>query len=226
MPGVTSNSDMTPADRLLDAWSHCPIVAIYRGAEPFDAAALCGALFAGGLRTVEITMNTPGACEAIRAVRASLSDDGSEMIGAGTVLTVDDAGRAVSAGAQFLVAPTVDEAVIGWAVDAGVPILPGAFTPTEAWRAQRLGAAAVKLFPANALGPTYLREVLAPLSELRLVATGNLGLNEVPAYLAAGAAAVGVGPTLIDPEAVSRQDWPALTRLAERWMADARAARG
>ena len=200
------------------ALKHCPVVAIFRWPEPVDLVPIAVALNRGGVRLVEITMNTPGAGDAIRAVQtANAAKPGDAMIGAGTVLSVEDAQRAVDAGAEFLVTPTVEEPVIRWAAKAGVPIASGAFTPTEALRAWRAGATAVKIFPAEDLGPRFIANLLAPLGMLKLIPTGHLTLDELPAYFRAGATAVGVGSTLIDPGAVRRQDWDALTRAARTW---------
>jgi 2-dehydro-3-deoxyphosphogluconate aldolase/(4S)-4-hydroxy-2-oxoglutarate aldolase len=118
-------------------------------------------------------------------------------VGMGTVLNAATATGVIEAGAQFVVAPTTDESTIGLCTEAGVPVIPGAATPTEMLRAWRAGASAVKVFPASVFGPEYLGHVLAPLPELRLIPSGGIGMEHVTEYLAAGAVAVGLGGPLI-----------------------------
>ncbi|MBB6429362.1 bifunctional 4-hydroxy-2-oxoglutarate aldolase/2-dehydro-3-deoxy-phosphogluconate aldolase [Algisphaera agarilytica] len=217
---------MDLAERFESAVARCPVVGIFRWPEPVDVVPVVRALGAGGLGLVEVTMNTPGVCESIRAVRKARTDEDTGLIGAGTVLDVESAERAVEAGAEFLVTPTTELPVVQWAVERGVPVLPGAFTPSEALAAWRAGATAVKVFPAEDLGPRYIGNVLAPLDMLRLVPTGHLTLDDLPDYFRAGATAVGVGGTMIDPDLVRRGDWEGLTERAKVWCEAANLARG
>lgn len=145
----------------------------------------------GGFRVVEFTMTTPDVLGCIAAFR----DRDDVVVGAGTVLTVDDAEAAVDAGARFLVSPVVDEVVIEAAARLGVAAMPGCHTPTEMLRAHRAGAPLQKLFPAAGIGAKYIKACLGPLPMLRLVPTNGVHENNVAAYMKAGAFAVGfVGP--------------------------------
>jgi 2-dehydro-3-deoxyphosphogluconate aldolase/(4S)-4-hydroxy-2-oxoglutarate aldolase len=170
--------------------------AILRTDDRRRAAAAMEAAIAGGFRVVEFTLTIPGAFELIAEFAGR---DGVE-VGAGTVLTVGDARRAVEAGARFLVSPVVDEAVVAAAAELGVAAMPGAHTPTEMLRAHRAGAPLVKLFPAPAGGPLWLRSVLAPLPFLKVVPTHGVDLDNVAAWLDAGAWAAGFTKPLFDPD--------------------------
>jgi len=175
----------------------------------------------GGFRILEFTLTCPGALGAIRR----FSGESGLSVGAGTVLQVDDARRAVDAGARFLVSPVVDEAVIEEAVRLGVAVVPGAHTPTELLRAQRAGAPLQKLFPAPAGGPAWLRAVLAPLPSLRVVPTHGVDATNAAAWLEAGAVAVGFVAPLFDAEALSAGRFDRVTARARELLAAVRGAR-
>ena len=143
-------------------------------------------------------MDSPDAAESIRSIA------GLGMVaGAGTIRTVDDAEHAVDAGAEFLVAPHTDARVVSWAVDRGLPIVPGIMTPSEAVSAWDAGAAAVKVFPASVVGPAFLRALRGPLPDVLAIPTGGITAAEVRLYLSAGAVAVGVGDWLSNHEDLS-----------------------
>lgn len=164
------------------------VVSIVRSRSPLaDPIGIVKALCDSGLQWIEITLTTPGACPALRQVR-----DAGLPVGAGSVRTRDDALRARDAGAGFLVTPGLVEG----AADAGLPVLMGAYTASEAMRAVDLGATAVKLFPASLLTPAYARALLAPLPDLRLVPTGGVAPADFAAWKAAGCVGVGVGSEL------------------------------
>ncbi len=169
-----------------------------------------------------MTLTTPGALEAIAELA---SDEGLKgcMIGAGTVLDVKAARDVIARGARFVVSPTFDRFVVRYCNDHHVPCLPGALTPTELLAASRAGASLVKLFPASAVGPRYLREVLAPLPFLRVVPSGGVSLENAGEWIRAGAAAVSVGSALVSAAIVREAAWPELTRRA-RALVDAVAA--
>ena len=156
---------------------------------------------AGGIGALELTLNEPEA-EALRAIEAvavRASGMGLE-IGAGTILSKEAAGRAVDAGATFLVMPHIDRDLVAWAVDRAIPVIPGCATPTEVLTAWRAGAAAVKLFPASVAGPAFVRELRGPFPEIPVVPTGGVTLETAPAFIRAGAVAVGIGSWLLgDP---------------------------
>ena len=174
------------------------VVAIGRRISATAAASIAEALAAGGVRAFELTLNDPEA-DALRAIETvarhapALGLD----IGAGTVLSIEAAGRAVDAGATFLVMPHIDPVLVAWAAERGIPAFPGCATPTEILAAWRSGAAAVKVFPASALGPGFVRELRGPLPDIPLVPTGGVTLETAPAFIAAGAVAIGMGGWLL-----------------------------
>lgn len=199
------------------ALAACPAVAILRADDAGRFGEICDVLVEAGLRAVEFTFTTAGVLDAISAYAARKPAD--VVLGAGTVTTVADAERAVAAGATYLVAPTVDLDVIGWAVRNEVPILPGALTPTEILTAARAGSTAVKLFPANLGGPSYLKAVRGPLPDVPLVPTGGIDVSNARAYLDAGARAVGVGSPLQGDAAEPGGDLDALAERARTLVA-------
>ena len=174
------------------------VIAIARGLPAGALLGIAAALYGAGIRAFEVTLNSPDALAGVAAIAGSDiaghagATDGL-LVGAGTVLSVADAEAAVAAGARFLVTPTAELDVIAWAAARGIPSIPGAMTPTEIRAAWREGAAAVKVFPAGSLGPGYIREVRGPLAGIPLVPTGGVTADNAPAFLAAGAVAVGVG---------------------------------
>ena len=170
------------------------VVAIGRGLPADRVERIAEGLVGGGIRAFEITLNSPDALDAI----ASLAERwaGRLLVGAGTVLDIDGAERAAGAGARFIVSPHTDPALIDWAVSHGLPVLPGAFSPTEIHIAWSAGASAVKLFPASVAGPAFVREFRGPFRDIPLVATGGVTIETASAFLAAGAVAVGIGSWL------------------------------
>ena len=172
------------------------MVGIGRRLEPSSIMPVAEALVAGGVRAFEVTLDSPGAMAAIRALAKQYSD-GSLLVGAGTVLDVASAIAAVEAGARFLVSPHTDSELVRWAVARRIAVFPGAFTPSEILAAWRAGASAVKLFPASTVGPSYLRELRGPLAEVPLIPTGGVTAENAAAFIAAGAFGVGVGSWLI-----------------------------
>lgn len=181
------------------------VIVILRGLAPAAVVELGGRLADGGIRAVEVTLNSPDACGAIRALAAA---HGSRLcVGAGTVLDREGAETALAAGARYLICPHTDPALVEPLARRGVPVLPGAYTASEAVAAWNAGAAAVKLFPADQLGPGYLKALRAPLDRIPFVPTGGIGPGNARAWLDAGAAALGVGQRLFaegDPAAAAR----------------------
>ncbi len=150
-------------------------------------------------------MNTPGATAQIRA--AVTSANNRLAVGAGTVTSLPELHEAHAAGASFIVTPVVVPEVIVECVRLGLPVFPGAFTPTEIHQAHRLGATMVKLFPANRLGPAYVRDLKAPLSSIPLLATGGITPESLPEYRRAGADGFGLGNPLLEPDRLNAGDW-------------------
>jgi len=226
---VSDKSERSQADACIDAhpasaaWPYTRygrVLAIVRLRDTTPLVAVAQALRDGGIRAIEFTMTTPGALPAIERCRARFGAD--VAIGAGTVLDAESAVRCLDAGAQFLVSPGLDQAVIDRAHAGGALAFPGALTPTEIIAAWRGGADVVKVFPARALGPRYIADVRAPLPTIPLIPTGGVDETNAAAYLRAGAVAVTVGGNLIDPEAIDRCDWASLTRRARDLVAAAR----
>jgi 2-dehydro-3-deoxyphosphogluconate aldolase / (4S)-4-hydroxy-2-oxoglutarate aldolase len=179
-------------------------VAIGRGLPSDRVERIAEGLVAGGIRAFEITLESPDALAAISSLAARW--EGRLLVGAGTVVDIEGAQRAADAGARFVVSPHTDPAIIDWAVGRGLPVVPGAFSPTEIFAAWNAGATAVKLFPASVAGPVFVREFRGPFRDIPLIATGGVTMESAPAFLAAGAAAVGMGSWLTgdgDPEGIA-----------------------
>jgi 2-dehydro-3-deoxyphosphogluconate aldolase/(4S)-4-hydroxy-2-oxoglutarate aldolase len=191
-------------------------IAIVRLDNLEEAVQIGRALAAGGITAIEFTLTNPRAPQAIQQVRKDLP--GNVLVGAGTVLDAESARRSVQAGAQFLVTPALLPEVIGVGRSEGIPVICGAWTPTEILSAWRLGADLVKVFPAAVVGPAYIKEVLAPLPDVLLVPTGGINLDNCAAFLAAGAYTVAIGGRLVSADVVQRKDWPALTALAQKYV--------
>lgn len=170
------------------------IVAILRGCDPGNISAIADALYDGGIRLLEITLNSPGALAAITAVSAEFGD--RMVVGAGTVLTVPEARDAVGAGARFVLSPSLDVDIIRVTREHGAVCVPGAFTATEILTAHRAGAEIVKVFPAS-VGPAYFRDIRGPLPQIRLMPTGGVNLENIAAFKKAGAVAFGIGSALV-----------------------------
>jgi len=184
------------------------IIAILRGDLQGRELEVLAALEEAGIAAVEMSIVSPDFDAALARIAA---DFGSRIvIGAGTILSLDDLKRAITAGASFIVSPDGNREVIEATLRAGLVSLPGAYTPTEIVQVQRWGADAVKLFPASSLGPQYVRAVRAPLPDLRLVPTGGVRLDDLPAYWQAGAWAVAIGSELVN---ASRIKDPSLVEL-------------
>jgi 2-dehydro-3-deoxyphosphogluconate aldolase/(4S)-4-hydroxy-2-oxoglutarate aldolase len=178
---------------------------------------ILAALHGGGIAHVEFTLTSPGAPAAITA---ACRDFGRDMvIGAGTVLTPEDARACIDAGARFLVTPAFVPDVIFEANAAEVSIVCGAYTPTEMLEAHRAGADYIKLFPATRVGPGYVQDVLAPLPFLKIVPTGGVTPENTADFLRAGAYSVAVGSSLVSRSAVAEGNWAEITRVAKLFTA-------
>ncbi|WP_328460645.1 bifunctional 4-hydroxy-2-oxoglutarate aldolase/2-dehydro-3-deoxy-phosphogluconate aldolase [Actinoplanes sp. NBC_00393] len=193
-----------PLDPVSAAIVESGLVAILRAPTADGFAPVAEVLVAAGITAMEVTLTSHGAIEAIAGLRRMLPD--SVVVGAGTVLTADDAKAAVDAGATFLVSP------IGGSFGVDVPHYPGAFTPSEVYAAHVAGAPLVKLFPAGGLGPGYLKDLHGPLPQVRIMPTGGVGLDDISKWISAGAVAVGLGGPLIGDAATGGS----LTALATR----------
>ena len=199
------------------------VIAVVRAQKQEQVLPLAEALVEGGVIAIEITMTTPNALQAIRDTRQALGS--RAVIGVGTVLNAETCRAAIEAGAEFVVSPITKFEILDTAHAAGCPVMLGAYTPTEAQAAHELGADFIKLFPADGLGPNYVKALRAPLPHLRIVPTGGVDLNSAGEFIKAGCAAVGAGSSLISPKFLREEDWPALTRLAKEFVAVVMAAR-
>jgi 2-dehydro-3-deoxyphosphogluconate aldolase/(4S)-4-hydroxy-2-oxoglutarate aldolase len=195
---------------LLDMLHQHKIVAILRGIEAQHADRTAQAIIEGGVRLLEVTMNTDGAAAIINQWRSKFGD-GKARIGAGTVLDVRMAREAVAAGAQFLISPNLDEEVITYGAERGISVWPGCMTPTEIVRAWKAGAEAVKVFPMASLGLKYLAEIRAPLNNIPMLATGGVDLDNIGDYFRAGACAVGMGSKLVNLDWIRAGEYDRVT---------------
>lgn len=186
-------------------------LAVIRAPRIDDPAALCQALAAGGIRTVEFTFTTPGV-EAV--IAAAAADPRGALIGAGTVTDARTAEAAIAAGARFLVTPGLSEGAAAVARGAGVPIMLGALSPSEVMRAVELGSAAVKLFPASAVGPGYLKDLRGPFPGIPFVPSGGLHAGNAGEWRAAGALAVTAGSSVVSAADIEAAAWEAVTERA------------
>ncbi|NOV00882.1 bifunctional 4-hydroxy-2-oxoglutarate aldolase/2-dehydro-3-deoxy-phosphogluconate aldolase [Paenibacillus planticolens] len=196
------------------------IIAIVRGVKEAHILSVAEALLKGGVTVMEVTLNTPGALTMISELQDRL---GEQMyIGAGTVLDVEDAQKAVQAGAAFLVTPNLDEDVIRYASREGIPIFPGAMTPTEVVKAWKAGATAIKIFPSASLGLAYIKELMAPLDHIPMMAVGGVTEENIKQFLDLGCYGLGIGGSLINLKEIEagRFDW--VTDKAARLLAASR----
>lgn len=199
------------------------VVAVIRLADAARLRAVVEALAAGGVRAIEVTMTVPGAEGLIRELARAL---GSEvLLGAGTVLDPETASAVIDAGARFVVSPVLRVNMIRACHQRGAAALPGCFSPTEILTAHEAGADLIKLFPATALGPQFIRDVRAPLPALRLVPTGGVTPANAGDWIRAGAAAVGIGSALVDRVTVAEGRFEAITEKARQAVASVAAAR-
>ncbi|HEX2033070.1 MAG TPA: bifunctional 4-hydroxy-2-oxoglutarate aldolase/2-dehydro-3-deoxy-phosphogluconate aldolase [Chloroflexota bacterium] len=193
------------------------VVAIMRHTEASLAIEAAEALLRGGVDVVEVTLNTAGATAMIRNLATHFGD--RLLVGAGTVLSPAGVTQAMEAGAQFVVAPNTDPNVINLCNQRYVPVLPGAFTPTEVVAAWETGADLVKVFPVASVGPRYIRDLRGPLPDIPLVPTGGVNLDNAAEYVKAGAVALGAGSDLVDKGLVDRREFDELERRARGFVA-------
>ena len=199
------------------------IIAVVRAQRAEQVIPLSEALIAGGVIAIEITMTTPNAIEVIRDARKKLGE--RALIGVGTVLDARVCRDAIEAGAEFVVTPICRTEFVAITRAADRPIMLGAYTPTEAQTAHESGADFIKIFPADALGPGYIKALRAPLPHLKIVPTGGVDVHNVGDFLKAGCAAVGVGGSMVTAKMLQAGDWVGLTRMAEEFVKAARKAR-
>ena len=190
----------------VESFWEMPIIAIMRGFPLDSVAPIVEAIGNGGLRVLEITMNTEGAEHQIRSAIEATKGSGMQ-IGAGTVTDARSFESAIAAGASFIVTPNFNPQVIRLCQEKKVPFLPGALTPTEIYRAHESGALAAKIFPAETMGPSFVKSIKAPLPHVRVAPTGGITVERMLDYLEVGADAFGVGSPLFPKEAVEALQW-------------------
>jgi 2-dehydro-3-deoxyphosphogluconate aldolase/(4S)-4-hydroxy-2-oxoglutarate aldolase len=199
------------------------VVAVIRLKDPGKLRAVVDAMADGGVRALEVTMTVPGAVDLIRALAPSLPD--GFLLGAGTVTDAATAHAVIDAGARFVVGPVFRPEVIAACHAREVPAMPGCFSPTEILAAHECGADIVKVFPATMLGPQYLKDVRAPLPQVKLMPTGGVTLDNAGDWIRAGAVAVGLGSALLDPKAIESSRFDIIAANARRVVANVAAAR-
>jgi 2-dehydro-3-deoxyphosphogluconate aldolase / (4S)-4-hydroxy-2-oxoglutarate aldolase len=217
---VASDSDRTRTTRAIEALG---VVAVIRLKDGRALRAVVDALVAGGVRALEVTMTVPGAVDLIRQLAPTLPS--GFLLGAGTVLDQETARAVIGAGAAFVVSPVFRPEVIRACHECGAAAMPGCFSPTEILAAHECGADIVKVFPATALGPQFIKDVRAPLPHLKLMPTGGVTVNNAGDWIRAGAAAVGLGSALIDAAAIDRGAFDVIERNARQVVANIAAAR-
>ena len=211
---------MRSIEEIRECLTNPGIIAVVRARDSSQVVPLTGALLDAELIAVEITMTTPNALSAIREVRDHFGS--KVLLGVGTVLDSETAKKAMDAGAEFVVSPIANTALIEAAHLGGCPVMLGAYTPTEAQTAHELGADFIKIFPADKLGPQYIRAIRAPLPHLRIIPTGGIDLNNALDFFKAGCVALGLGSSLVSAEILRDADWAKLTELARSYVAIAR----
>jgi 2-dehydro-3-deoxyphosphogluconate aldolase / (4S)-4-hydroxy-2-oxoglutarate aldolase len=208
---------------LLQRMSEAGVIAVIRAKSKDQLVGISEALLAGGVPSIEVTMSTPSAIEGIAMLCERFGE--RAIVGVGTVTDAQTCKAAIDAGAQFVVSPMFDDAIVRTTREAGRVSIPGAFTVTEIWRAWTAGADVVKVFPSTALGPQYFKDILAPLPQLKLTPTGGVDAGNTAAWLKAGAIFVGAGSALVSKEALANNDWPAITSNAKAFGEAVRSAR-
>ncbi|MEL7472594.1 MAG: bifunctional 4-hydroxy-2-oxoglutarate aldolase/2-dehydro-3-deoxy-phosphogluconate aldolase [Planctomycetota bacterium] len=199
------------------------VVAVVRIPDRDALVGACHAMIAGGVTGIEITMSVAEPFAAIRLLDAEFGD--SIQLGVGSVVTPDDATRAIDAGARYVVSPIFAPAVIEATRRANAVSVSGAITPTEAHHAASAGADIVKIFPADVVGMSYFKSILAPMPWLRLMPTGGVSIENAGDWIRAGAVAVGVGSALLDKRVIDQADWATLESNAHQLKANVDAAK-
>jgi len=199
------------------------IVAVIRMRDAAKLRHVIDALAEGGVRAIEVTMTVPNAVALIEQLAPALPS--TILLGAGTVTDGDTARAVIDAGARFVVGPVFCRDVMDVCRERNVAVAPGCFSPTEIFEAHRLGADIVKVFPATSLGPQYLKDLRAPMPQLKLMPTGGVTLDNAGDWIRAGAVAVGAGSALLDSAAIESNRLDVITANARRIVASVGAAR-
>ena len=210
-------------ESIVAAIERARVVAVIRIKDPARLESVAMALIEGGVTAMEITMTVPGAVDLIRGLAPRMP--AGFLLGAGTVVDADTASKVIDAGAQFIVSPVFRPDVVARCRQHNVATLPGCFSPTEILAAWDAGADIVKVFPATALGPQYIKDVLAPLPQVKLMPTGGITLENAGNWIRAGAVAVGAGSSLLDAQAIADGRFDIITNNARRIVSSVTGAR-
>jgi 2-dehydro-3-deoxyphosphogluconate aldolase/(4S)-4-hydroxy-2-oxoglutarate aldolase len=214
--GSVSYNERMSKESQLSQILDCGIVAVVRSPDSQQLVEAARALADGGVTAIEITMSVPNALEVLGQVRQALGD--RILLGAGTVLDPETARAVLLAGAEYIVAPTLNLDVIRLCQRYDKLVMPGAFTPTEILTAWEAGADIVKVFPADAVGPAFFKAVRAPLPQVRLMPTGGVDLTTAASFLKAGACCLGVGGQLVEPKAIAERNFDRIRDLARQYV--------
>ncbi|WP_082233213.1 bifunctional 4-hydroxy-2-oxoglutarate aldolase/2-dehydro-3-deoxy-phosphogluconate aldolase [Halobacillus massiliensis] len=201
--------------KIIDVINNEKAVAIIRLDNNDKVEKLADSLYEGGIRVLEVTLNTPGAFQSIQSIKEKYSD---LLVGAGTVLDGESARSAISAGADFLLAPTLSKETIETGNRYGVPVIPGVFTPTEALQAYEYGAQMVKVFPVRSVGETFAKDLNGPLPFIKVMAVGGVSLENFEAYLEKGWHSAGIGSSLVNPALINNENYAEITERAEKFI--------
>ena len=213
---------MTKSD-ILNRMLNPGVIAVIRADNSSQLLDAARAMAEGGLTAMEVTMTTPDALDVIRAVVKEMGD--RVLMGVGTVLDDVTARLAILAGAEYVVTPVLRPDVIALCRRYSKPVVSGAYTPTEALTAHEAGADFIKLFPADTLGPKYIKAIKGPLPQLEIIPTGGVDVKNCGEWIKAGCAAVGVGGNLVSKDVLVRKDWKTLTEVSRQFVEAVAAAR-
>ena len=213
---------MEKAKKLMQIYSS-GVVAVIRRQRPEDVVPLAEALVKGGVTTLEITVDSDRSYHLIGEVKKRLGTPA--LVGAGTVLDAETAHTAIQAGADFIFSPTFNISLIEMAKRYGVISIPGVLTPSEMVEAYQAGADLVKIFPASAFGPSYIKDLQGPLGHISMIPTGGVTVENIGAYITNGAVAAGVGGSLVNQKLIDNQDFESITTLAEQFTEAVKKAR-
>ena len=204
------------ADEFFDLVRTEKVIVIVRGVDKADIVDVAEALYEGGVRLMEVTSNTPNFAEMITILCKSMA--GRMTIGAGTVITTQLCEQALAAGAEYIIAPDVNEQVIEYCLGQDVGMIPGAATPTEILTAGRCGAKVIKIFPACAIGPQQIKLFRGPINNLDFIAVGGVRLNNVDEFLAAGCIGIGIGAEVVNREIVQARRYQQMTQRVREYV--------
>jgi len=199
------------------------VIAILRASSANKLIQACSALMEGGIRAVEVTLTTPGALQTIEQARRNFP--AQFFFGAGSVTTLDQAQQAITAGAQFLVSPTINPEVIAYCVQMDIPACPGGFTATEIFNGWQAGARWIKVFPASVGGPAMIKALKAPLPQIPLMAVGGVDLENAAEWIRAGCIGLGVGSSLVNDRLLAEENFAEIKRRAAGFIAAVRNGR-